>query len=47
MNDHEAEGLLPWTPPVLELLGNLLDAGSNVGGDMDIDGLNEDPILMS
>ena len=47
MNDSDAEDLRLWTTPSLELLGNLRDARSDAGGDMDIDGLNEDPILFS
>lgn len=47
MNDNDTDGLPVWTTPVFELLGNMLDARSNVGGDMDIDGLNEDPIFTS
>lgn len=36
-----------WTKPVLMVMGSLLDTRSDAGGDMDIDGLNEDPVLIS
>ena len=45
MNDNASEDRRAWSPPVLTVLGETKDTRFDAGGDVDLDGLNEDPVF--